>query len=430
VRKLYTCFILVTSIFLSACVSSNSESTSVSAKGESESKKTISIYWWGNQVRNDLTQKVVELYMKENPDIEIKAEFTDWSGYWDKLAASTTGGNMPDIIQMDYSYLTQYADSGQLAALDQYIENGLINTSDVADSVIDSGTINGKCYALSLGSNAPIFIYDKKTVEDSGVTIPKQMTISEMYDIGKTINEKTGIKTYFDGSLNMMQIIARSSGNHLFDELKAGKSPAVEEHFKEIVRFNSAESSIAADLLAEKNADVVETKPIIDLSSWNAFSYSNQYISIQNAAGRELGISMYPKIDNAVTQPMFLKPAMFFSISESSTNKEEAAKFLDWFTNSVDANKILLGERGVPINSKVAESIKSEVDSNVALIFDYINSVSEIATPIDDPDPKGKGEIEALGKSIVEGVRYGDMSADDAAASFISQSSAILKEAN
>ena len=121
---------------------------------------------------------------------------------------------------------------------------------------------------------------------------------------------------------------------------------------------------------------------------------------------------------------------MFFSISESSTNKEEAAKFLDWFTNSVDANKILLGERGVPINSKVAESIKSEVDSNVALIFDYINSVSEIATPIDDPDPKGKGEIEALGKSIVEGVRYGDMSADDAAASFISQSSAILKEAN
>lgn len=143
-RKLYICFILVTSIFLSACVSSNSESTSVSAKGESESKKTISIYWWGNQVRNDLTQKVVELYMKENPDIEIKAEFTDWSGYWDKLAASTTGGNMPDIIQMDYSYLTQYADSGQLAALDQYIENGLINTSDVADSVIDSGTINGK----------------------------------------------------------------------------------------------------------------------------------------------------------------------------------------------------------------------------------------------------------------------------------------------
>ena len=63
---------------------------------------------------------------------------------------------MPDIIQMDYSYLTQYADSGQLAALDKYIENGLINTSDVADSVIDSGTINGKCYAREPLKAAPV----------------------------------------------------------------------------------------------------------------------------------------------------------------------------------------------------------------------------------------------------------------------------------
>lgn len=109
-----------------------------------------------------------------------------------------------------------------------------------------------------------------------------------------------------------------------------------------------AESAISPDLLAEKNPDVVETKPIIDGTTWNDFSYSNQYISIANTAGRDLGITMYPTTSDATTQPMFLKPSQFFSIAETSQNKEEAAKFLDWFTNSVECNNILLAERGHP----------------------------------------------------------------------------------
>ena len=64
------------------------------------------------------------------------------------------------------------------------------------------------------------------------------------------------------------------------------------------------------------------------------------------------------------------------------------------------------------------------------MIFDYISRVGEIATPIDDPDPKGKGEIEALIKSVTEGVRYGDLDAAAAAEDLISQSHSILQSAN
>lgn len=421
------------SMLLTACGGGAGNGGNTSSSGGSDAgngKTVLNIYWWGNQTRNDVTQKAIDLYMKENPDIEIKAEFTDWSGYWDKLSATTAGGNMPDIVQMDYSYLTQYASGNQLADLSTYIDNGTINTEKIAPSIIESGKVNDGIYALSLGSNAPIFIYDKETVESAGVSIPEQMTLSELYTVGETINEKTGVKTYFDGGINMMQILARSGGSHLFDELAAGESPTVKSHFANVEKFNAASSTIPADILAEKNPDVVETKPIIDLSSWNDFSYSNQFISIQKAAGRELGISMYPQDDNAKSQPMFLKPSMFFSISENSPNKEAAAKFIDWFINNVDANKILMGERGVPVNSDVAEAVKADVDENTALIFDYVNKVSEIATPIDAPDPKGKGEIEALGKTLVEGVRYGDLKADTAAEDFISQSKKILSEAN
>lgn len=410
----------------SAAETTKAGSDTQAASGD---KVTLNLTWWGNQTRNDVTKKAADLYMSQNPNVEIKVEFTDWSGYWDKLSAMAAGGNMPDIVQMDYSYLNQYQKSGQLADLSEFISNGTIDTSKVPESIIESGSIDGKCYAISLGSNAPMMVYDKAIVEKAGVTIPEQPTIEEFYDISKTIYEKTGTKTYFDGGINMMQIVARTNDSHLFDELKDGKEDSMKLHFDNVEKFAKAEFSISADLLAEKNPDVVETKPIIDSTTWNDFSYSNQYISISSSAGRDLGITMYPTTKEAKSQPMYLKPSQFFSVSESSKNKEEAAKFIDWFVNSTEANDILLAERGIPINSDVADEIKPKTDAVAQNVFDYIAKVSEIATPIDAPDPAGKGEVEALGKTVVEAIRYGDATGDDAVAQFVPEAKRILEEA-
>ena len=89
---------LVSAFLFAAGSTENKASTAVSDDG----KIHISVYWWGNQVRNDVTQKVINLYMEEHPDVVISAEFADWSGYWDRLSATAVGGNMPDIVQMDY----------------------------------------------------------------------------------------------------------------------------------------------------------------------------------------------------------------------------------------------------------------------------------------------------------------------------------------
>lgn len=400
--------------------------TQAAASGD---KVTLSLCWWGNQTRNDVTKKAVDLYMSQNPNVEIKVEFTDWSGYWDKLSAMAAGGNLPDIIQQDYSYINQYQKSGQLADLSEFIANGTIDTSKIPESIIESGSIGGKCYALSLGSNAPMMTYDKAIVAEAGVTIPDQLTIDELYDISKQIYDKTGAKTYFDGGINMMQIVARGRSSHLFDQLLAGDTTSSKEHFANVEKFAKAEFTISPDLLAEKNPDVVETKPIIDGTTWNDFSFSNQYISISSTAGRELGIATYPTLTDASSNPMYLKPSQFFSIAETSKNKEEAAKFINWFTNSVECNEILMAERGIPVNTEVADAIKPMVDAAAQAVFEYIGTVGEMATPIDAPDPAGKGEVEALGKTTVEDLRYGDVTGDQAAESFVAEAKKILDEA-
>ena len=138
---------------------------------------------------------------------------------------------------------------------------------------------------------------------------------------------------------------------------------------------------------------------------------------------------MFARITDAKVQPLYLKPSMFFSIAESSKNKEEAAKFIDWFTNSTECNEILLAERGIPINTEVADAIKPKADAAAQTVFDYVAKVTEIATPIDAPDPSGKGEVEALGKTVSEAVRYGDATADDAVGQFVPEAKKILEEA-
>lgn len=404
----------------------STEAVSSAAEGE---PVTLKLFWWGNQVRNDLTQQVIDLYMKDNPNVTIMPEFTDWNGYWDKLATSTAGGNMPDIIQMDYRYLEKYVSSNSLANLSEFIDNGTIKTDKIPESVIESGSINGTCYAISLGSNAPAIYYDKEIVDKAGVTIPDQMTIEELYEIGQTIYEKTGALTYYDGGYVLMGEIARSYGSHLWDELEAGDETAVKKDFEYIKKFSDAEFSISQELLVEKNPKVVETKPIIDGTVWNDFSFSNQYSAMVTAAGRDFGMSMYPTTEGATQQPIYLKPSQFFSVAETSQYKEEAAKFVDWITNSVEANEILQGERGVPVNTDVQEAIKGTLDSANAQVFDFVAKVGEVATPVDAPDPEGASDVTTKLDTYVENIRDGSMDVETAAKEFTEYAKKTLEEA-
>lgn len=398
------------------------------SKNTEDGKVTISVYWWGNQVRNDLTQKAINLYMEEHPDIIINAEFADWSGYWDRLSATAAGGNMPDIVQMDYAYLESYVSNGLLTNLSPYIESGAIETSDIPDSVLASGIVDDSVYGISLGNSAIMMGYDKDITDKAGVEIPLEVTLDELYAIGEEIYEKTGVATYFDGGINMLKMIARNSGSYMFDELAAGDDTSARRFFEEVQRFQDAPFAISPDILVEKNADIVELKPILDGTSWNDFCAVNQYVAVCNAAGKDLGMLMYPKTDDSVAEAMYLQPSQYFTIAETSEHKEEAAAFVDWFINSEEANLILMGERGTPANTEVAAVLAENVDERTKAVFDFMDKVSEIAVPLDPPDPQGRGEIEAILKSTVEDMRAGALTPEEATEEFVARAQQILNE--
>ena len=60
-------------------------------------------------------------------------------------------------------------------------------------------------------------------------------------------------------------------------------------------------------------------------------------------------------------QANYLHPRSLFSVASGSANKEEAVKVLNYLTNDIGCNNVLLAERGIPAPVNVAEGIADKL---------------------------------------------------------------------
>lgn len=396
-------------------------------------KMTMS--WWGNQVRNERTQAVLDLYAEQNPGVTIEGQFSEWSDYWNKLATSAAGQAIPDLVQMDYMYLDQYVKSGLLVDLTPYIENGTLDVSNISGNTMASGTVDGGIYAICAGINSPSLLYNKTLLDENGITVKDNMTMDEFYAVCNEVYNKTGVRTgiAYGTPESYSNYFVRSFDTHQFIDGTMGGSaetyvPFFEQYEKGMAEGWLVDPGVYAELAlgsVEQDPMVYGTTPATQ--SWCGFYNSNQMSAMQKAApeGMEIGITTWPAYDPVKSG--YLKSSQFFSIGVHSKNPEEAVKALNFLTNSQDANDILLGERGVPASSVVAESIApkmSEIDQKVVAFINDV--VTPNCSPIDPPQPDGASEVYELLKQNVEKVCYGQMDSQTAAQSFFDGASKIM----
>lgn len=410
------------------------EATTDATATPSDVKLVVS--WWGNQTRNERTQALLDLYTSQNPSVTFDGQFAEWADYWNKLATASAGHSLPDVIQMDYKYLQQYVSNDLLVDLTPYIDNKTLDLSNVESGIVQSGSVDNGIYAVCIGVNAPALLYNKTLLDENGIAIKDNMTMDEFIALSREVYEKTGYKTniaYNNGD-NFIEYLLRGQGIQLFKDGKLGAASA--EDF--IPFFQIYETGIKEgwhvdpSVFAEITIGSVEQEPLVygndpSVRSWCAFFYSNQLTAVQNAApeGTTIGITTWPSADPKASN--YLKPGQFLSVSKDSENPEEAVKILNFFTNSVEANDILLGERGVPASSVVAEAISDKIDEQSKQVTTYINDVVALnCSTINPPAPDGASEVFALIDQIEEQLCYGVIDATEAAKQLFEEGNAIL----
>ena len=104
-------------------------------------------------------QTIIDEYMKENPNVEIKVEALDEESYKTKFKAYSMDG-MPDVVSI----------WGQPAFLDEVLDAGVLaelNESDYADYNFIPGSLegfkkDGKLYGLPRNTDVAAFYYNQK----------------------------------------------------------------------------------------------------------------------------------------------------------------------------------------------------------------------------------------------------------------------------
>lgn len=404
-----------------------------------EEPVTIKIAWWGGQARHDYTQKLLDLYSQNHPNVTFEAMPSGWDGYFDKLATQAASGSMPDIVQMDYLYITTYAKNNSLADLQSFIDDGTIDVSTIDESVLNTGINNGKMAGLvgsasliAMGCNPDVFA-------EAGLEIPSaDWTWEDFKSIAETVKEKTG-KFGFAGvpvdDTNCFNYWVRQHGESLFsadnkslgyeddkimsdyislwsDLMKTGAVPNPDEY-------------AAISTLGQEGGPVVTGEGAM-LQEWN--NYANKVMSVNE----NIEMVTMPVMDGTDAKGLWNKPGYFWSIAETSSVKKEAAEFINWFLNSEEANAIIMAERGVPSSGAAREYMQKSGNLNKQQedMFRFVDEAMALCGDTPAPDPVGMAEVNTAFKEAAYSAFYGQVSAEEAAAAFRTQANEILARNN
>lgn len=350
------------------------------------------------------------------------------------MSTQAAGGNMPDIIQMDYAYIRQYAEKELLVSMNEYLEDKTIDTTNIPQTIIDSGKIEEEVYGLSAGTQTKALLVNEGILKEAGCTLSEQPTWDEFLETAKTVYEKTGKQIEIPSNDEQtMLFMARAVGQTMFNE--AGDALGMPDDKVALRYFTMLDETlkegyhVSPEILAEASTN--QQSLFASEDTWCQFQNSNAILDAMSQCDENMDykIYMFPTEKDAVQQPIFLKPSMFWSITRDSKNPEIAADVINYLTNSEEANKeALKGERGVPISSVVSEAIAPVVDEVTASINEYVTKVSETATPIDPPFPAASAEVGKTIADLADMVRYGEISPEDAAAEFYEKATELLKK--
>lgn len=400
-----------------SAVEATAAPTAAPAAGE---KTTLRMAWWGSQTRHDRTVAVIEMYEAANPNIDIEYEFYDFDGYITKLNTLVASNEVWDMFQLGGNFPTYIS---KIVPLTDYINSGVVDVSNTTDAMLKTTQDKGVQIGISNGVNTYGIAYDPKMFADAGVAEPTtNWTWDDFKQACLTIHEKLG--TY--GSSKLDDFIAGCSAAVPQADLTKGFFNAENnglgfDDYNMIKDYIQMRADLTAAGAYPDPGAIAEIKDIegdylVTGDAAMTWVASNQFIALSDAAGRELKLAPIPRKTADGPAGSTVQSSQMFCISTDSKAPEEAAKFLNFFWTNDEANKILMGERGISIFSNVVAAQAPTQDAKQVLVNDFVSLVGNFETGyINVISPQEKQEIEDNYKLLIEKVIYGEKTTDEAA---------------
>ncbi len=389
-------------------------------------------FWWGNPDRDKRTKAALEAYSQKT-GTQISAEALGWGDYWTKLGTQTAGGNAPDLIQMDYRYIFEYARRETLLPLEKVMPTPL-DLKNFSDSARDCGKVDGKLYGVTLGTNSKAMVYDTAMLEKVGIkSLDPKWTWSDLARIASEISKINPGKYWGSGDNSRWEqgfehwLNQRGKLLYTTEGKAAFTRDDVAAWFDLWDKMRKA-GAVAPAEVAATNTGGIDQYEISRGTAAMSYANSNQVVAFQAINKSKLAISVFPN-EPGGSSGHYIKPAMMMSVSARTKAPEDAAKVIQFLVNDPEGVKLLGIERGVPGSSASQAVLAPDLDDLGKMQIEYVSAVSKIAVPLPPPPPKGAGEIEKLLLRVADAVAFGRASVKDGAQQFHSEAESILARA-
>lgn len=389
---------------------------------------TLDLAFWGNDVRAELYNEAIAAFNEEYPNITVNATFLAFPEFWEKRQTEAAGGNLPDVMQFDYSYLRQYSENGLLLDLDPYLGE-IIETDPLPQNILDIGVVGGVTTGIATSTNAWGMFTNPVLLEQAGVEEFEGGSWEDYTDWMGEVTDGAGGAFWgggdYTGRIQNFEVQLRAEGSYLFSE---DGEPGFDE--ERLAEFWESGAPIRDGIgIPQQRVEEVAPKGGFDSAltaselTWDNFGAG--YLAGLGESYTELGL-IAPPITEEGAKDLYLKPSMLHTISANTDHPEAAATLVNFLVNSPESGEIFGTNRGLPASETALAA--AELDPLSQQVKDYEASIADRLGDAPPVPIVGYGTLEEKFRQLGTELNFGTVTVEDAVSQFFAEMDVVLNQ--
>lgn len=335
----------------------------------STEKVVIRVLSYTSEPTKTVQEEIFAEYDKANENIELQVDRVPFNELYRKIAISVASESPYDVIYVDGPLTKNYAYNNIIIPLNEYFTEEEL--SDFLPASINEGSFNGNIYSIPERQSATAIIYNKKYLEEAGITPPSKLedawTMNEFLEVLKQVTQRDENGRVTRWGLTQM------SKYRVYSDYSFIRSNGSDENHPTFLGISPDGSTVSGYL---DHPDTIEA-----LKFWQDLHQVYKVIPTQQspsmfenglsvfyqAAGTSVGKlnKEYPDIEwGIMPQPYFKTPivhtgSFHWGVSAKSKYKNQAVDFVKYITNPENATKLHLAVQQIPARRSVLDNVKT-----------------------------------------------------------------------